>query len=64
LQEITSREYKMMLQAAKFVGDDGQLSKTAGSLWRDLASIILTSVLAISGTDDVERKRRKEQKRS
>jgi hypothetical protein len=59
LQEITSREYKMMLQAAKFVGDDGQLSKTAGSLWRDLASIILPSVLAISGTDDVDRKRRK-----
>ena len=34
MQAITSREYKMMRQAAKFVGDEDQLSDAAGSLWR------------------------------
>jgi len=59
MQAITSREYKMMLQAAKFVGDEDQLREAASSLWRDLAGSILLSALAVSGTDEVERKRRK-----
>ncbi len=59
MQAVASREYKMMLQAAKFVGEEAQLREAAGGLWRDLAGIILPSVLAVSGTDDVERKRRK-----
>ena len=59
MQAITSREYKMMLQAAKFAGDEAKLSEAAGALWRDLAGIILPSAIAVSGTDDVERKRRR-----
>ncbi len=55
---ITSREYKLMLNAEKFAGDEAKLTTSAGALWRDLAAIIVPSAVAVSGTDDVERKRR------
>lgn len=55
---ICSREYKLMLRAAKFAGDEGKLTASAGALWRDLAAIIVPSAVAVSGTDDIERKRR------
>jgi hypothetical protein len=58
MQTITSREYKMMLNAAKFAGDEAKLNEAAGALWRDLVSVIVPSAVAVSGTDDIERKRR------
>jgi len=58
MPRISSREYKLMLNAAKFAGDEDQLNAAAGALWRDLAAIIVPSAVAVSGTDDIERKRR------
>jgi len=49
----------VMLNAAKFAGDEDKLSAAAGALWRDLAAIIVPSAVAVSGTDDIERKRRR-----
>jgi hypothetical protein len=58
MPNICSREYKLMLRASKFAGDEGKLTSSAGALWRDLAAIIVPSAVAVSGTDDIERKRR------
>ncbi len=55
---LTSREYKMMLQASKFNGSAEQLSESATALWQDLASVILPNAIAVSGTEDVSRRRR------
>jgi hypothetical protein len=58
MQTIVSREYKLMLDAARFAGDEEQLNKAAGMLWGELAALIVPHAIAVSGTDDIERKRR------
>ena len=58
MQILNSREYKLMLKASKFKGDDDKLKETAGALWSDLVGIILPHAIAVSGTDDVRHKRR------
>ncbi len=39
-RRVSSREYKLMLQAARFAGDEAQLLATAGQLWEDFAGAI------------------------
>jgi hypothetical protein len=58
MEPITSREYKLMLAADRFAGDQAALTKAASALWRDLAGIIVPTAVAVSGTDDVKRKLR------
>jgi hypothetical protein len=58
MQTIASREYKMMLDAARFAGDEDHLTQAAGALWGELAAIIIPYAISVSGTEDVERKRR------
>lgn len=55
---IGSREYKMMLRASKFKGAPDTLNEAATALWQDLASVILPSAIAVSGTGDIARRRR------
>jgi len=59
MQTVTSREYKLMLRAARFVGDEAALNEAAAAFWRELAGIVLPSAVAVSGIDDITRKRRK-----
>ncbi|MGB5733467.1 MAG: hypothetical protein WBM40_03375 [Thiohalocapsa sp.] len=59
MQTVTSREYKLMLRAAPFAGDEAALNQAAASFWRELAGIVLPSAVTVSGTDDITRKRRK-----
>jgi hypothetical protein len=55
---LASREYKLMLRASKFKGDESQVNAAAGELWQDLAAIIIPNAVAVSGTDDIRHKRR------
>ncbi len=59
MQTVTSREYKLMLRAARFAGDEAALNEAAAAFWRELAGIVLPSAVAVSGIDDITRKRRK-----
>lgn len=58
MQIVGSREYKIMLRTSKFRGDEPKLQATAGALWGDLASIIVPHAVSVSGTEDVEHRRR------
>jgi len=58
MQVVGSREYKLMLRASKFKGDEEQLLETARGLWGDLAAILVPHALSVSGTSDIENKRR------
>ena len=53
MEPITSREYKLMLQASKFDGDDAKMLESAGQLWEDLAGIIVLNSVGVNGTDDL-----------
>jgi hypothetical protein len=55
---IGSREYKMMLKASKFNGGADELNEAATALWQGVASVILPNTIAVSGTDDIARRRR------
>jgi hypothetical protein len=46
---ISSREDKLMLNAAKFAGDEDKLNAAAGALWGNLAAIIVPSAAASGG---------------
>ena len=56
---LKSREYKMMLQASRFNGDSSELRAQANALWSDLTAIIVPHAVAVTGTDDVEHRRRR-----
>jgi hypothetical protein len=58
MRVVGSREYKLMLQASKFNGDEEKLLASAGALWGDLAAIIVPHVLSVSGGAEIEHKRR------
>jgi hypothetical protein len=58
MQVVGSREYKLMLQASKFEGNEEKLLASAGALWGDLAAIIVPHVLSVSGGEEIEHKRR------
>ena len=58
MQTIASREYKLMLDASRFSGDEDHLKQAAGALWGELAAIIIPHAISVSGTEDIERKRR------
>jgi hypothetical protein len=58
MEAVGSREYKLMLQASEFEGDDEKLLASARALWGDLAATILPHVLSVRGGTEVEHKRR------
>jgi hypothetical protein len=58
MQTINSREYKLMLQASKFKGDQDGLSTAVTTLWTDLVGIIVPHAVSVSGTGEVEQRRR------
>ncbi len=58
MKSINSREYKLMLRASKFNGDREALRDRAHTLWSELAAIIVPHAIAVSGTEEVEQKRR------
>ncbi len=55
---LASREYKLMLRCSKFKGNEDKLRAAAMALWQDLAGVMLAEAVAVSGTEDVQRKRR------
>ncbi len=55
---IGSREYKMMLKASNFNGGAAELNEAATAFWQGVASVIVSNAIAVSGTDDVSRRRR------
>src|SRR5262245_42865495 len=48
-QRIVSREYKVMLLASRFRGDENKLLETAGVLWKDFSKSIADIVLQTKG---------------
>jgi len=58
MEPIRSREYKLMLAAARFTGEEDSLSDAASILWRNLAGIIVPTAVSVSGTDNIQRKTR------
>lgn len=58
MQVVGSREYKLMLRASKFKGDEEKLLASGRALWGDLVAIIVPHALSVSGTTEVEHKRR------
>ena len=55
---VESREYKLMLQTAKFAGSERQLLATARGLWNDVARAVGPLVLASAGTlETIEKER-------
>jgi hypothetical protein len=57
-RKVISREYKLMLQAARFAGADEQLLVTAGQLWGDFAGAMAPFVPSVEGLLDTIAKRR------
>jgi hypothetical protein len=58
MQIVGSREYKLMLRASKFKGDEEKLLEVASGLWADLAAILVPHALSVSGTTHIEHTRR------
>ena len=57
-RKVVSREYKVMLQAAKFAGSRKQLLTTARQLWDDFSRAIGPVVVAAGGTlETIEKER-------
>ena len=57
-RKVISREYKLMLQAARFAGTEDQLLVTAGQLWEDFAGALAPFVASVEGTLDTITKER------
>jgi hypothetical protein len=52
---VGSREYKIMLKASRFAGDEAQVLKTASQFWREGTEVFSRAVLFTSGNlDQVE----------
>lgn len=57
-QKVVSREYKLMLQAAKFAGPEKHLLAVADQLWEELVEAITPFVVRIDGALDTISKHR------
>jgi hypothetical protein len=57
-RKVVSREYKLMLQAARFAGTEDQLLVAAGQLWEDLAGAIGPFAASVEGRLDTIAKQR------
>jgi hypothetical protein len=55
---VVSREYKVMLRAGTFVGEEKQLLGTARKLWNDFVRVVEPTVLDVDGTLDTIDKQR------
>ncbi len=57
-RKVVSREYKLMLQAARFGNTDKQLLTAAGQFWEEFAGAIEPLVVSVEGTLDTIGKQR------
>jgi hypothetical protein len=57
-RKVISREYKLMLKAARFAGTERQLLAAAGQLWNDFGGAIDPFVAGVDGTLDAITKQR------
>ena len=57
-QKVVSREYKLMLQAAKFAGPEKHLLAVADELWEELVGAIAPFVVRVDGALDTISKQR------
>ena len=57
-QKVVSREYKLMLQSAKFAGSEKHLLAVADQLWEELVEAITPFVVRIDGALDTISKHR------
>lgn len=57
-RKVVSREYKMMLQAAKFAGTEAQVLRAAAQLWREIAPIVEPFAFKVTGELDTISKKR------
>jgi hypothetical protein len=57
-QKVVSREYKLMLQAAKFAGPEKHLLAVADELWGELVGAIAPFVVRVDGALDTISKQR------
>ena len=57
-RKVVSREYKLMLQAAKFAGPEQHLLAVAGELWEELVGAIAPFVVRADGSLDTISKQR------
>jgi hypothetical protein len=57
-RKVVSREYKLMLQPAKFAGPDQHLLAVAGELWGELVGAIAPYVVRADGSLDTISKQR------
>ena len=57
-RKVVSREYKLMLQAAKFAGPEKHLLAVAGELWEELVGVIAPFVVRVDGALDTISKQR------
>ena len=58
MQTVASREYKLMLKADRFKGDEAQLRQAGAALWADLVAVVVPYAINVTGTAEVEHKRR------
>ncbi len=58
MEVVGSREYKVMLRATKLKGDEAKLLESAAALWRDVAGIVMPYAVSVSGTADIQHRRR------
>jgi len=57
-QKVTSREYKMLLRAKRFEGDEEALGRQARKFWRAFTSAASNSVIRATGAPDTVKTRR------
>src|SRR5262245_48135446 len=57
-QKVTSREYKMLLRAKRFDGDEEALQRQARKFWHAFTSAAAGSVIRTAGAPDTVKTRR------
>jgi hypothetical protein len=57
-QDVTSREYKVMLKASRFDGDDATMRSTVDAFWGDVAAALAPLDIPASGAFDTVKARR------
>lgn len=57
-QDVTSREYKVVLAAERFTGDEAAMREAAATFWRELGTALADLGIATKGSFDVIKARR------
>jgi hypothetical protein len=59
MQRVGSREYKMMLRAARFAGEGEAPAQAAAGFWKAVAGAVLPHAISVSGLDGLIRRKRR-----